>query len=70
MDVLQENVSGGVRPLAGAGIEIVDVLQENVSGGFAPSRGRELKCGVGEVTISEILVRPLAGAGIEMNVSV
>ena len=54
-----------VRPLAGAGIEILSAVFVIGKRQFAPSRGRELKyvlAGLHDVD----LVRPLAGAGIEM----
>ena len=78
-----------VRPLAGAGIEIIwDPLApdkiafapsrgrelkfvlngENIfTHPFAPSRGRELKYSPSVRDISKGCVRPLAGAGIEIQ---
>ena len=58
---------GTVRPLAGAGIEIVLVAPGSLNCMFAPSRGRELKCNVGRGYIQDGDVRPLAGAGIEIG---
>ena len=59
-------VSGRVRPLAGAGIEIRihAVLPGRFR--FAPSRGRELKS-IQAKRSENCMVRPLAGAGIEIH---
>ena len=55
-----------VRPLAGAGIEIIPSCPSSDWIGFAPSRGRELKWGCTAFCLSP-QVRPLAGAGIEIT---
>ena len=58
----------GVRPLAGAGIEIVHHRSHPGNRGrFAPSRGRELKLSTTVRTPETVAVRPLAGAGIEIT---
>ena len=55
-----------VRPLAGAGIEILKTEDLTGLAKFAPSRGRELKSFETVSSASRGMVRPLAGAGIEI----
>ena len=55
-----------VRPLAGAGIEMIQQSIEFLFLLFAPSRGRELKCCGALRCWCCYPVRPLAGAGIEI----
>ena len=57
-----------VRPLAGAGIEMVELRPGELRFlRFAPSRGRELKLDEDGHVCWEDHVRPLAGAGIEIE---
>ena len=56
-----------VRPLAGAGIEMLIDGLGNRRVLFAPSRGRELKYQAHRQDHHNQRVRPLAGAGIEIE---
>ena len=57
-----------VRPLAGAGIEILSLrFADTMVKLFAPSRGRELKFLTSRLSQNYPCVRPLAGAGIEID---